>query len=189
MEKVKLETNVPVELAFKYDSGKPVNGQFGDQVLYTTVDDRALYADPSLARAIEGLGVGRGEVVILCKKEVRAGNRKSIEYQAWLPGQAAPGLGPRPAAPEATALVSAPRTAVAAPAAAPVAAPVPTVPMNGNGDSALDVALRFTIDALDRAEKYAATKGMSIRFEAEDVRTMANTTLINMGKGGGAWKQ
>ena len=34
-DKVQFQTNVPVEVALKYNDGKEVNGQYGDQVLYT----------------------------------------------------------------------------------------------------------------------------------------------------------
>ena len=58
--------------------------------------------------------------------------------------------------------------------------PTPAVPVNGNGQTALRLALFASIDDACEAEKYAAGKGMNIRFSAEDIRTMANTTVINM---------
>jgi hypothetical protein len=34
-EKVQFQTNVPVEVALKYNDGREVTGQYGDQVLYS----------------------------------------------------------------------------------------------------------------------------------------------------------
>jgi hypothetical protein len=38
-DKVHFQTNIPVEVALKYGDGKDVNGQYGDQVLYTLSPD------------------------------------------------------------------------------------------------------------------------------------------------------
>jgi hypothetical protein len=45
-DKVQFQTNIPVEAALKYGDGKEVNGQYGDQVLYTLTDGRVMYVPP-----------------------------------------------------------------------------------------------------------------------------------------------
>ena len=42
-DKVQFQTNVPVDVALKYNDGKGVTGQYGDQVLYTLTDGRVMY--------------------------------------------------------------------------------------------------------------------------------------------------
>ena len=75
-EIVRPEWNVPVECVLKFDQGVPVEGKFGDQVLYTLADDSRLYVQPSVARQIEQLGIRRGMPFVLCK-------RKSGRSVAW----------------------------------------------------------------------------------------------------------
>jgi len=57
-DKVQFQTNIPVEVALKYGDGKEVNGQYGDQVLYTLTDGRVMYVPPIVKRRIEELGIG-----------------------------------------------------------------------------------------------------------------------------------
>ncbi|MGA3241514.1 MAG: hypothetical protein ABSG03_35075 [Bryobacteraceae bacterium] len=71
-DKVQFQTNIPVEVALKYGDGKEVNGQYGDQVLYTLTDGRVMYVPPIVKRRIEELGIGRGELFILTKAEKKA---------------------------------------------------------------------------------------------------------------------
>ena len=67
-DKVHFQTNIPVEVALKYGDGKEVNGQYGDQVLYTLTDGRVMYVPPIVKRRIEELGIGRGELFTLATK-------------------------------------------------------------------------------------------------------------------------
>lgn len=60
-DKVQFQTNVPVEVALKYNDGKEVSGQYGDQVLYTLTDGRVMYVPPIVKRRIDELGIGRGD--------------------------------------------------------------------------------------------------------------------------------
>jgi hypothetical protein len=73
---VRPEWNVPIECVLKFDQGVPVEGKFGDQVLYTLSDDSRLYVQPSVARQIEQLGIRRSMPFVLCK-------RKSGRSVAW----------------------------------------------------------------------------------------------------------
>ena len=79
-DKVQFQTNVPVEIALKYDDGKEVNGQYGDQVMYTLTDGRVMYVPPIVKRRIDELGIGRGELFTLTKAEKKNGTRRTIEW-------------------------------------------------------------------------------------------------------------
>ena len=79
-DKVQFQTNVPVEVALKYNDGKEVNGQYGDQVLYTLTDGRVMYVPPIVKRKIDELGIGRGELFTLTKAEKKNGTRRTIEW-------------------------------------------------------------------------------------------------------------
>src|ERR1700722_7714154 len=79
-DKVQFQTNVPIEVALKYNDGKEVNGQYGDQVLYTLTDGRVMYVPPIVKRKIEELGVGRVEVFRLTKAEKKNGTGRPIEW-------------------------------------------------------------------------------------------------------------
>jgi hypothetical protein len=60
MEKVQFQTNVPVEIALKFESGKDVTGQYGDQVLYTLTDGRVIYVPPIVRKQIASVKAGPG---------------------------------------------------------------------------------------------------------------------------------
>src|ERR1700722_8423439 len=79
-DRVQFQTNVPVEVALKYNDGKEVNGQYGDQVLYTLTDGRVMYVPPIVKRKIDELGIGRGELFTLTKAEKKNGTRRTIEW-------------------------------------------------------------------------------------------------------------
>jgi hypothetical protein len=79
-DKVQFQTNVPVEIALKYDDGKEVTGQYGDQVLYTLTDGRVMYVPPIVRRKIDEIRIGRGELFTLTKAEKKNGTRRTIEW-------------------------------------------------------------------------------------------------------------
>ena len=79
-EKVQFQTNVPIDVALKYNDGKEVTGQYGDQVLYTLTDGRIMYVPPIVKRKIDELGIGRGELFTITKAEKKNGTRRTIEW-------------------------------------------------------------------------------------------------------------
>src|SRR5260370_15931685 len=79
-EKVQFKTNVSIEVALKYNDGKEVTGQYGDQVLYTLTDGRVMYVPPIVKRKIDELGIGRGELFTITKAEKKNGTRRTIEW-------------------------------------------------------------------------------------------------------------
>ena len=54
------------------------------------------------------------------------------------------------------------------------------LPVSGNGHSALRIALHMVIDEAAEAEKYAAEKGLALRFDGADIRAMVNTVCIGI---------
>ena len=83
MEKIKFQTNVPVEVALKFTEGKLCDSQFGDpQYMFTTTDDRLFFVAEKVAKKIHGLRPQPGELIDICKAEVPYSNgRKGIEWQ------------------------------------------------------------------------------------------------------------
>ncbi len=79
-EKVQFRTNVPVEVALKYNDGKEVTGQYGDQVLYTLTDGRVMYVPPIVKGKIDEAGISKGELFTITKAEKKNGTRRTIEW-------------------------------------------------------------------------------------------------------------
>ena len=79
-DKVQFQTNVPIDVALKYNDGKEVTGQYGDQVLYTLTDGRVMYVPPIVKKKIDELGIGRGELFTITKAEKKNGTRRTIEW-------------------------------------------------------------------------------------------------------------
>jgi hypothetical protein len=274
-EILRFEMNVPAEVALKYAGpGKPIEGRYGNRVMYTLADNRVMYVAPIVANRISDLGIQPGEVFQVCKQEKKQGQRKVIEWQvqrlasepetqleqdlresievaqaarATQPSEALeePNPQPPPAVPESDAAmppISGPVLPVApvsnghvngtaslpskdvsssAPSAPtrhetrtelgdrqkqPVPcmpAPVPTVvpisngaangspspaPKNGNTappvTTKLEHALKTAISAAHNAEKFGTELGYVVRFDADAIKSMAITVLINMSEGG-----
>jgi len=80
---VKFQTNVPLTLLFPYGDFMPVQGQYGEQYLYTVEIDGQrdkLYATPKLHQELQAAGVGPGETLTITKVEGE-GNRKGWQVQ------------------------------------------------------------------------------------------------------------
>ena len=76
---IKFQTNVPQTLCFPYGDFKEVNGQYGEQFLYTVEVDNArdrLYATPMLHEQLQSIGIASGDILAITKVEAE-GNRKS----------------------------------------------------------------------------------------------------------------
>jgi len=169
-DKVQFQTNVPVEVALKYGDGKEVNGQYGDQVLYTLSDGRVMYVPPIVKRKIEELGIGRGELFTVTKAEKKNGTRRTIEWEVAAgdthpPARVQQPNGQRPSHPRNDA----------------------ALPGNGNGHRAnsttdskgflvtshgqlLLQSLAAAVDVAAATERYAAASGLEVQFTSEDLR-------------------
>jgi len=174
-DKVVFSTNVPESDALKFANGKRVESRYNDyEVYYSLTDGRALYASPALDKKITELAPAAGEVFTICKAEIRAGNRKRIEWQVT-PSE------PEKAREEPTA-AAAPAPAAATSRLESVAAPV-AVSEAGTMAQIMGGALIAAIDSLAAAAKYAADKhGWKLEFNEEDIRASANSVFIQFWK-------
>ena len=78
-EVVKFPINTPVEVTLQTEAGKPVEGRYG-QVMYSLLGDRVMYVPPYVEQRFQELAIGAGEPLLLCKREVKDGNRNRIEW-------------------------------------------------------------------------------------------------------------
>jgi hypothetical protein len=211
-------------MSLKYAGpGKPIEGRYGNRVMYTLADNRVMYVAPIVASRISDLGIQPGEVFHVCKQEKRRGQQKLIEWQVQrlasepetqLEGElresitiaqaakaAAPSESseePSPPPPSAT-LEPQQDQEQPQPTRAPIHAIVASsngsnngtpspIPPNGKsspaGATKLEHALRTAISAAHNAEKYGAELGYVVRFDADAIKSMAITVLINMSEGG-----
>ena len=201
---LRLETNVPTEVTLQSSEGVVIAGRYGNRMMFYLTDGRVMYVPPIVASKIEAQGIVAGERFELCKAEVKTGHRRSIE---WLlkridPSQPkaletqlerdlrvsvdmakAKKAGPEPPQPIAAA------TADAIPPFAPMTTGNGNAPaQNGNGQppsvTKLEHALKTAISAAYNAEKYGTELGYVVRFDADAIKSMAITVLINMSEGG-----
>ncbi len=211
MAVLKLQTNVREEIALAYTSGKPVEGNYGPQVMFTLADGRQLYLSQAAAEKIDALGLEKGEPFQIVKAERANGQRKYVEYEVkrvYGPGQftetGTPAPAPREAAtprgvPDGDGQVqdrrfttqaiggNQPHATAAAVVEAPYnARPLTTLRRVSVGDQMLSAGC-VALDVLHALEQHAKAKhGWEIEFNAEDVRAMMNTIFIQMSKDGGA---
>ena len=201
-ETLRLETNVPVVASLMFDDGLPVQGRYGDQVMYTIATDageRVIYVDPHVRQMFENLGLRRGEPFKIGKFTRKDGTRRSVEWKvrrlepeemapAVESGGAAP---PSPPSSNGTAASGAPERQPnvpqpTTPAPQPAQRPRTPVPFAGRQDGQYILsALVNMIDVCGAVEHYAQAKGMELRFSGEDVRALAITCFILEKKEGG----
>ena len=79
-EILRFEMNVPVEVALQGEGGITVAGRFGDRVMYTLTDHRRMYVAPFVARRICELGIQAGEPFQICKRQVKTGQTKTVQW-------------------------------------------------------------------------------------------------------------
>jgi hypothetical protein len=64
---LKFEPNVPITVAFTYDTGKSVDGQYGEQFMRKTTTGDTAYMAPILEQQLVAMGYKKGQSVTLCK--------------------------------------------------------------------------------------------------------------------------
>jgi hypothetical protein len=75
---IKFQTNIPLTLTFPYGDFKEINGQYGQQFLYTVElagQRDKLFATPLLHQELQAAEVGPGAILTVAKIEAE-GNRK-----------------------------------------------------------------------------------------------------------------
>jgi antitoxin (DNA-binding transcriptional repressor) of toxin-antitoxin stability system len=209
MDKVKFELHTPQVVTLK-TTGKIVPGQFGEQTFYVLQDGRAMYLDLAVSQKLNFMEVRPGESVSICKRgkgvwdielspatermrtarfgrqippdanesEVGRQVRQTLENIAEGRSPAAPRPQAVPARyPEASALTPAPgATAVTS-----------SHSYSTGNSSKLEDALKSVVSAVHGAAEYAKTIGYAMpQFTSEDLRTMANTLIIDAQRNGGS---
>lgn len=71
---LKLEPNVPTELALQQPNGMEVQGQYGPQVLFTLTNNRRIYVPLEVGKEIRSLTLAPGQPFIVTKAQ-RQGQR------------------------------------------------------------------------------------------------------------------
>src|SRR5450631_3298682 len=79
-EIVRFENNTPVEVTLQFEAGKRVEGRYGEQVMYSLLDNRVMYVPPFVEERLKSLAIAAGEPLLLCKKSTKDGNRNRVEW-------------------------------------------------------------------------------------------------------------
>ena len=77
---LRFETNIPVEVALQNEVGITVAGRYSDRVMYKLSDDRRMYVAPYVARCISDLKIRVGEPFRICKRYVKNGRSKTVDW-------------------------------------------------------------------------------------------------------------
>jgi len=194
---VRFTPNVPVEIALRCADGVRVEGRYGDRVKYTLTDNRSMCVTPFVAERIKELDIQPGELFLVCKRQAKKGNQKTIHWAVERFGDEsqlerdlresldrlnAPEIArPSPSPPEVPDAAASPAVLVSTDGGTlphwrrdgPEIAPRPP-------DTQLAHALKTAIAAAVDAEEYGKTLDYNIRFSTEDVRSMGITILIGM---------
>jgi hypothetical protein len=195
---LRFQTNIPTEVALNSPQGTIVEGRYGERVLFHLTDGRVMYVPPIVARKIEAQGIAPGEPFELCKTQVKNGRLRSIEW--WLRRTHAESPegenADRPAQPSSDLECQLVQSIAAANGVNgnrhPPTAAQDEAPQNGSPQIAptqpvpvtkLEHALKTAISAAHNAEKYGTDLGYVVRFDADAIKSMAITVLINMSEG------
>ena len=210
MNILRFEANTPVQVALKFDGGRDVDGRYGPQVLYTLTDGRLMYLEPKAARCIDELKLTAGEPFSICKREIKNGQKRTVEWEVdrLQPVSTTPGLEivPREGTNEPSKPKCAPRAAKIEPGraaqptnrraavASALDKPEPAVNVGAAttlesqlraslpGIAKLEYALKTAIAAAAGAEQFGHAMGYAVRFAPHDIRAMAITVFEKTGE-------
>jgi hypothetical protein len=197
-EVVRFAIDTPVEVALRFETGKHVEGRYGDQVMYSLLDNRVMYVPQYVEQRIRELAVAAGEPLQLCKQAKTDGNRKWVEWSVRrVPQQPLPSGNETAAAGEVPTEAQNHRngnTKAKVNGRANGAVQTALVPMpdqvSGAGITAMELALNGAAEIARRVEGRAAANSYSLRFSNEDIRAIALTIFIQtMREGGVRWQQ
>ena len=195
---IKFQTNVPQTLVFPWGDFLNVNGQYGEQFLYSVEQEGQrdkLYATPSLHRQLQEAQVGPGCVLTITKIEGE-GNRKEWVVESEAEAE------PVPEAEEAEwQPVAERRNGNGAPAAAegkkngkrvesaPALPPPPSAPSNGNGKPSPEGLSFAHLEQLMNRSLGASWEAWCAleegpAFSGEDVRAVAITLFLECARKG-----
>jgi hypothetical protein len=206
---LRFQPNVPTQVALQSSQGIVVEGRYGNRMMFTLVDGRVMYVPPIVAAKIEAEGIAAGERFELCKAQIKNGHGRSVEWglRRLDPEEQLVDVAPDAPASEtelerdlrvSVEMVNAKKANPESPSSVPAPA-TPTTNGNGNGKgngevpvaaqnenpqprslTKLEHALKTAISAAHNAEKYGSELGYVVRFDADAIKSMAITVLINM---------
>ena len=170
--------NEPAEVILERPEGVIVQGRYGDRVMFTLADGQIMYVPPFVPAKIQAEGVAAGDRLQLCKTQIQNGNRRSIEWTVRRLDHSEPET-ETPIERDLSASIElvAPKTNGHNGTQASVKAAPPVPPTK------LEHALKAAISAAYNAERYGAELGYVVRFDADAIKSMAITVLINMSSG------
>ncbi|HEV3332032.1 MAG TPA: hypothetical protein VG096_13665 [Bryobacteraceae bacterium] len=79
-EIVKFPINTPVDVSLQSERGERVAGRYGEQVIYSFTDGRIMYVPRYVEQRFQELAIGAGEPLLLCKQQVKNGDRNRTEW-------------------------------------------------------------------------------------------------------------
>jgi len=178
----------PTHVGFKYRQGKPYQSPYGDGFTYTLTNGCVAFFPPSVNADIQSLNLGPRESCVITRRKDGSDIAWNVERAAIQPNDGTlkvenltggsgimPDLNRPPISGDASFANCVHPTTLPHGSAPP--AP------SAWGMPLLRQALFSVIDDAAEAERYAAGKGLSIRFSGEDIRCMANTAVINAAQG------
>jgi hypothetical protein len=205
---IRFQMNVPTEVTLQSSQGVSIEGRYGARMMFTLEDGRVMYVPPIVASKIEAAGIIAGERFQLCKAVVKTGQRRSVEWLLERTTSEQPEAESMPPIAAETQLehdlrlsiemANASRTGLEPqPTKCTCIDEIPTFAQNNSGHSTsngngstptgpsapitqLEHALKTAISAAHNAEKFGSELGYVVRFDADAIKSMAITVLINM---------
>ena len=210
MNIVRFEMNVPTEVTLQCSEGVAVEGRYGTRIMFNLADGRVMYVPPIIATKIEGIPAGetfklrkaavktgqkRSVEWLLERLDPDEGENptdvvdapetpleRDLRVSAEMANAKKAGLGVQPA-------TSIDRDDI--PPFAPLnnghiggsengSAPSPCTLVPSAPATKLEQALKTAISAAHNAEKFGSEIGYVVRFDADAIKSMAITVLINM---------
>jgi len=195
-EVIRFTTNRPLEVAFRRGGAKKVAGYYGPQMMYTLTDERVMYVPLIVADRIQELNISYGELVQICKAEVRDGHKRSIEWRVSRVEESQQPLSAPAETGVAVAVVSktaehsngrgnghsngASRFEVASDGT------LLPVPVTGAAVAIMETALNAAVDVAQRVERRAGMNRRALLFNSDDIRAIGLTMFIQATREGGA---
>jgi len=192
--------NVPQEIALAFSAGKIINTPGGMQrVLYTLTSGKVMFMDLDMAQRINSLGVKAHQPFFVVKNK-GAKRTDPVEWRAWVSPEVSPGEqrdgtfvvpsngkpaagGSHPPATVSTDSQTADTGHNGSTNGSNGHAAVTAMPAE-RAKTKLEAALKTVVAAVFAATQYAKQIGYQIPpFTSEDIRTMANTIIIQNGGG------
>jgi hypothetical protein len=210
MNIVRFEMNVPTEVTLQSSEGVAVEGRYGTRIMFNLADGRVMYVPPIIANKIEGIPAGetfklrKASVRTGQKRSVEwelerldpdAGENPADGVDASeTPLERDLRVSAEMANAKKAGLVAPPAICIDRDEIPPFAplnnghmggrenggAPAPCTLVPSAPATKLEQALKTAISAAHNAEKFGSEIGYVVRFDADAIKSMAITVLINM---------